>query len=237
MPEVIHWYKQRIQPERSPTPMPVKRVYFYLAVSVFVVAIGVGLSVFTERPAGIQVQVKGPTTAVVRPDAPQIGGGFTLTDHQGRTVTDVDYRGKHLLVFFGYTYCPDVCPTNLSSISEALDLLGDDAKQVQPVFVSVDPARDTPEQMKMYVEHFHPSLVGLTGTPAQIKAVSTAYKIYATKTEQDPSDPEAYLMDHTSLTYLMGPDGIYRTFIRHGATPEAIAIKIKDHLAGKVAAN
>ena len=213
--------------------MPVRRVYFYLAVSVIVVAIGVGLSVFTDRPQGVQVTVKGPRPATTS-DGPKIGGAFALTNHKGQAVTDADFRGRHMLIFFGYTYCPDICPTNLTNISEALDLLGDDAKKIQPVFVTVDPKRDTPEQMKMYVDHFHPSMVGLTGTESQIKSVSTAYKIYSAKTEEDPTDPEAYLMDHTSLTYLMGPDGSYRTFLRHGMTPEAMVIKIKDHLGSAV---
>lgn len=209
--------------------MPMKRVYFYLAVSIFVMGIGIGIGMFVHQPQGVQVQFKGPTK-IGSIGTPAIGGAFSLTNHKGQTVSDRDFRGRHLLVFFGYTYCPDICPTNLTNISDALDLLGDKAKNVQPIFVTVDPQRDTPEQLNMYVEHFHSSLVGLTGTAAQIKSISRAYKIYSAKAAQNLEDPELYLMDHTSLTYLMGPDGTYRTFIRHGATPEAIATKIKGYI-------
>ena len=135
---------------------------------------------------------------------PLIGGSFSLTDHNGRTVTDTDLQGRHLLIFFGYTYCPDICPTNLSTMTTALEMLGARAQQIQPAFVTIDPQRDTPEQLKMYVSHFHPKLLGLTGTPAQVKQVAQVYRIHAAKVDEDPQDSENYLMDHTSLTYLMG---------------------------------
>jgi len=161
---------------------------------------------------------------------PAIGGAFTLTDHTGKEVKDTDFHGKYTILFFGYTYCPDVCPTTLTTLSEALDLLGDEAKKIQPIFVTVDPERDRPEDLKSYLEHFHPSFVGLTGTRPQIDQVKKIYRIYAAKAQENKEDPEDYLMDHSAVSYLMRPNGKFETFFSHGMTAEAIAIKIKDHL-------
>jgi protein SCO1/2 len=112
---------------------------------------------------------------------PAVGGPFALVDSEGRAVTDADFRGRFMLVYFGFTYCPDVCPTSLTYIAQALDRLGPDADKVVPVFITVDPERDTPEQLKEYVRHFHPKLVGLTGTPEQIAAAAKAYRVYFAK--------------------------------------------------------
>lgn len=152
----------------------------------------------------------------------KIGGPFTLTDHHGNTVTDKDFRGKYMAVFFGYTYCPDVCPTNLSTIASALDMLPPEkAKQIVPIFISVDTHRDTPEVLADYVPLFHEQIVGLTGTPEQIKDVARLYKAYYAKSEI--KDADNYLIDHSAITYLMGPDGNYLTIFRHGIAPEAMA--------------
>ena len=137
---------------------------------------------------------------------PSVGGPFTLVNDNGKTVSSSDFRGKYMLVYFGYTYCPDVCPTTLNSIAQAMDRLGAKAKQVQPIFISVDPQRDTPTVMKQYVSAFSPSLIGLTGTPAQIAAVAKEYKVYYAKHVTGPG-PNDYSMDHSSVIYLMGPDG------------------------------
>lgn len=133
------------------------------------------------------------------------GGPFTLTDHNGKTVTEKNYGGTYKLIYFGFTFCPAICPTELAKITSALNTLGEDSKKIQPLFITVDPERDTVEKMKSYVGLFHPSLVGLTGTPEQIKATTKAYKIYAAKV-QDPSLSE-YTMDHSSFVYLIAPDG------------------------------
>lgn len=142
-----------------------------------------------------------------------VGGPFTMTDQNGRRVTEKDFLGKHMLVFFGYTYCPDICPTELQVMMAALDQLGPDAEKVQPVFVSIDPARDTPEVMKAYVENFGSRLIGLTGSPEEVAAMAKAYRAYYAKSG-DTSSPDAYLMDHSSIIYLMGTDG---RFVKHFA--------------------
>jgi protein SCO1/2 len=140
-----------------------------------------------------------------------VGGPFTLTNQDGMKVTEKNYLGKHMLVFFGYTYCPDVCPTELQVMMAALDSLGTEAEKIQPVFVSVDPERDTPEVLKSYVENFGPRLIGLTGTPEEIAAVAKSYRVYYAKAANQTS-PDSYLMDHSSIIYLMGPDG---RFVKH----------------------
>ncbi len=150
-----------------------------------------------------------------------IGGPFTLMDQHGRTVTDRDFRGSWLLVYFGFTYCPDVCPTSLARNGDAVTLLGDKGKQVLPVLISVDPERDTPEKLKDYVVSFHPRAVGLTGTPEQIAAVAREYRVYYAKARQDAG--QDYLVDHSSITYLIGPDGRFVKFFRHEASPEEMA--------------
>ena len=140
-----------------------------------------------------------------------IGGPFSLTDQSGRKVTEKDFLGKYMLVFFGYTYCPDVCPTELQVMSAALDSLGARADDIQPVFITVDPQRDTPEVMKQYVANFHPRLLGLTGSPEEIAQVAKAYRVYYSKVDNN-SGPDAYLMDHSSIIYMMDRQG---KFLRH----------------------
>ena len=136
--------------------------------------------------------------------ASAIGGPFSLIDQDGRTVTDNDLRGRPFLVFFGFTQCPDVCPTALFEISEVLGKLGPDAQRVSALFVTVDPERDTPAQMKDYLSSFNPRLVGLTGDPAAIAAVAKEYRVYVKKVPLDNGD---YTMDHTALVYLMDKYG------------------------------
>jgi protein SCO1/2 len=133
-----------------------------------------------------------------------IGGPFRLTDQNGRTVTDADFKGKPFLVFFGFTHCPDVCPTALFDMSEAFRRLGPDAEKMSALFISVDPERDTPEKLKDYLQSFHPRISALTGTQAEIDAVTKTYKAYAKKV---PLDGGEYTMDHTAIVYLMDRDG------------------------------
>jgi protein SCO1 len=160
-----------------------------------------------------------------------IGGPFTLTDQDGNRVTEAMLEGHLNVVYFGYTYCPDVCPTTLQDITTALDLMGEDAKEVRPILITVDPERDTTAVLKDYVAWFHPSLIGLTGTPEEIEAVKAAYKVYAAKAPQEDDETgDNYLMDHSSVIYVMGPDGAYLTHIGYGTTPEAIAATLKDLL-------
>jgi len=139
----------------------------------------------------------------------RIGGPFTLVDQDGKTVTDQSYPGRYRLIYFGYTFCPDACPTGLTTLSQGLQdfsaVAPYRAAKVQPIFITVDPERDTPAVMKAYVAAFHPRLVGLTGTPAQIAAVAKEYAVVYSK-RQEPG-ATGYLMDHSSIALLFGPDG------------------------------
>ncbi|CAA7618185.1 conserved hypothetical protein [Magnetospirillum sp. LM-5] len=158
-----------------------------------------------------------------------IGGAFTLVDHQGRTVTDQDFRGRWLLIYFGYTFCPDVCPTSLTLMTSALDRLDEVQRaKVTPVFVTVDPVRDTPEVMAGYVSAFTADMVGMTGSEEQVAAAMKAFKVYAAKVKSD--DPTAYTVDHSSILYLIGPDGRFVQHFPHGVGVEDIAAGLKKHL-------
>jgi cytochrome oxidase Cu insertion factor (SCO1/SenC/PrrC family) len=158
-----------------------------------------------------------------------VGGPFTLTDHTGKTRSDTDFRGKFLLVYFGYTYCPDICPTDLAQISQAIDKLGAAGDDVQPLFISIDPERDTPSVLAQYVAMFHPRLIGLTGAPEQVRAVADSYKVYYAK--YFPPDGSVYLIDHSGFTYLMGPSGEYLGFFPPGTPSDRMVEIIRQHLA------
>ena len=157
-----------------------------------------------------------------------IGGPFELTSHDGKRIRDAKYRGKLMLVYFGFTYCPDICPAGLQVISAALDKIGAQSNKVAPLFITVDPERDTPEQLKSYVSSFHPSLIGLTGSAEDISAAAKAYRVYYRKA-QDPSLSE-YTMDHTSFIYLMDGKGEFVTHFPHAVTPDKLAARLKTEL-------
>jgi protein SCO1 len=135
-----------------------------------------------------------------------VGGPFTLTAPDATTVTDETYRGKWLLVFFGYTSCPDICPTTLYEIAAAIEELGPDAAKLQPIFITVDPERDTPDVMGEYTGAFHPRIVGLTGSPQQIAAVVREYGAYGAR-HKTGAGPEDYVVDHSTYIYIMSPQG------------------------------
>ena len=156
---------------------------------------------------------------------PAVGGPFTLVSGDGHTVTDRDFRGKYLLVYFGYTYCPDVCPTTLNAVAGALDKLGGTADRLQPLFITIDPRRDTPAVVKQYAAAFSPRLLGLTGTPAQIATVAKEYHVYYAEHRTGPG-PNDYSMDHSSILYLMGPDGRFIAPIRADGTSAEMAAEI-----------
>jgi protein SCO1/2 len=158
-----------------------------------------------------------------------VGGPFALTDDHGNAVTDQTYRGRWMLVYFGYTFCPDVCPTELQTIAGALDKLGPNAKSVVPLFITVDPERDTPQALANYVKLFDDRLIGLTGTPEQISTVARAYRVYYAKVT--PKDSTTYLMDHSSFVYLVGPDGKLRALFRPGESVQELADGIRVHMA------
>ncbi len=161
------------------------------------------------------------------------GGPFSLTDHNRQVRTDRDFRGKYLLIFFGYTYCPDICPLDMSIIAQSMDILGDAATGVQPLFITVDPKRDRPALLKEFVETFDPRILALTGTEQQIRAVSKSFRVHRSKVITDKLAPEDYLVNHSSLTFLMGPMGEFITLFPHNTAPEKIARVVKEKLVGK----
>ncbi len=151
-----------------------------------------------------------------------IGGPFTLTDHRGKRVTEKDFEGGFTLVYFGYTFCPDICPAELQVISAALDQLGKRAKNVTPLFITLDPERDDVKQMASYVSNFHERLIGLTGSLEDIRAAAKTYRVYFAKVE-DQSSGDYYLLDHSSAVYLMGPKGEYLAHFSYGAGVDKMA--------------
>ena len=160
-----------------------------------------------------------------------IGGSFVLTDSSGKQVTDKDFLGKPMLVYFGYSYCPDVCPFTLQLMASALDKLGPDKDRIQPVFISVDPERDTPQTLAQYVRTpgFPDHLTGLTGTPEQIADVAHKYSVYYKKAGKG----EGYLVDHTSAIFLMDTRGKYAAVFTHRSKVDDIAKCLRRHLDGK----
>ncbi|MFC7048123.1 SCO family protein [Emcibacter nanhaiensis] len=154
-----------------------------------------------------------------------IGGPFELVSQDGETVTEKDFAGKYMLIYFGYTFCPDVCPTELQAMSTALDQIpAKRLAKIAPLFITVDPERDTVAVMKQYVALFHDKLIGLTGTVEQINTIKKTYRVYAEKTESTAATD--YLVDHTSIIYLMDPRGDYLSHFSYGTTPEEMAEKL-----------
>jgi protein SCO1/2 len=156
---------------------------------------------------------------------PAIGGPFTLTDQNGRQVTEADFKGKPTLIYFGFTYCPDVCPTSLLLMQTAIEQLGKDAeRRVNMVLITVDPERDTPAVLKDYVGNFGPTMIGLTGTPEQIAAAAKAFRVYYRKVESKDGAP--YLMDHSSIFYLLDRRGQFVRHFTHQSRAEDIAAAV-----------
>jgi len=157
-----------------------------------------------------------------------IGGPFTLIDTNGKQVTDADFRGRLMLIYFGYTYCPDVCPTALGVVGQTYDKLSpEEQKQVVPIFITVDPERDTVDQLSTYLGGFSPALVGLTGTPDQIQTVIKEFKVYARKAEGNSPN---YSVDHSSILFLMGRDGKFVAHFTPESSVQSIADGIRKHL-------
>jgi protein SCO1/2 len=168
-----------------------------------------------------------------RAEAASIGGAFSLVDQYGVARTDADFRGQLVLLYFGYTYCPDLCPTTLLKIAAAVDKVAAEApsaaERVVPVLITVDPQRDTPEVLREYSAHFHPRLVALGGTPDAVAEVERAYGVFAAPVLTGDSAP--YLVDHTSFIYLLGPDGRYREHFEADVTTEELVDALRRHLA------
>ncbi len=168
-----------------------------------------------------------PQAGAIAPSAAAIGGPFRLVDQDGRTVTDGDLKGEPTLVFFGFTHCPDVCPTTLMELSDVLDKLGGDAARVHALFITVDPERDTPAELKDYLSSFNPHLTGLTGDPAAVTGVAKSYRVYVKKVPLDNGD---YTMDHTALVYLMDKNGRFVTPFNLKRRPEDAAADLRRYL-------
>jgi protein SCO1/2 len=165
------------------------------------------------------------------PQGIALGGPFSLQDHNGQRVTEGAFAGRLGLIYFGFTYCPDVCPTELGLMASALDLLGPDASRVLPVLITIDPARDTAAALADYVSRFHPALIGLTGTEEEIATAARAFRVYYRKIQ--PPGASDYLMDHSSFIYLVGPDGKVRQLFRPNTPPETIAAALRGQIRAR----
>ena len=180
-----------------------------------------------------------PAVAAEQPSAAQImddlmygrgsvGGPFTLTDQNGRQRSDTEFRGKLMIVYFGYTFCPDVCPTDLMAITQALDALGPAAEGIQPVFITIDPERDS-KVLADYISAFHHSMIGLTGSPDEIRTIANAFKAFYVKVPDERTGD--YLIDHTGVVYLMGRSGEYLGFMPPQTNPDRLTEVLRKYLA------
>ncbi len=201
--------------------MPVSTKTYALAAISLVAVVLVTLYAVTQR-AGSDRFASCRTGRIAGTAA--IGGPFTLTDENGRSVTDADVLTKPSLIYFGYTFCPDICPTDTARNAEAIDALEEQGYEVTPVFITVDPARDTPEVLKEWTDYVHPRMIGLTGTDEQIAAAAKAYRTYY-KAPEDPED-EYYLVDHMTQTYLMLPDVGFVEFFQRELEAEDLANRV-----------
>ncbi|WP_102106645.1 SCO family protein [Oceaniglobus roseus] len=202
------------------------KIYAVAAVAVLAAMLGgLGAYIYAGRDGDVFADCRESSVAG---GTASIGGPFTLVSETGETVTDKDVITRPSLIYFGYTFCPDVCPLDAARNAEAVDLLAERGFDVQPVFITIDPARDTPEVLTEFTDYLHPQMLGLTGSPEQVKAASQAYKTYYAKREGD--DPDYYLMDHSVFTYLVLPDRGFVEFFRgapsaagDGVTAEQVA--------------
>lgn len=196
------------------------RIYAIVSALVALVFLG-GLWVVTGGQDSGDKYAQCRKTAVA--GGAQIGGAFTLVDENGATVTDRDVIDQPSLVYFGYTFCPDVCPLDNARNAEAVEILESRGDIVKPVFISIDPQRDTPEILRDFTDNLHPRMVGLTGTPEQLKAASQTYRTYFKKQEPEEGNEQFYLVDHSTFTYLVFPDEGFIEFFKRDTTPEALA--------------
>ncbi len=158
-----------------------------------------------------------------------IGGDFSLVNGSGKQVQASDFRGRYMLVYFGFTHCPDICPTTLLVMKNAIDALGEKKKSIAPIFISLDPERDTPEAVGKYVTNFGDTLVGLTGSAQQIKEAANAYRVYYSRVEQQDSAAD-YLIDHSGFMYLMDTRGKYIAHFSHGISESELTNKLKQFM-------
>lgn len=199
---------------------PVARAVLVFGLGLSVLLLGMAAWLYTKGSPNFTAQV-GTVTSTGTAD---IGGPFTLIDQAGEPRSDQDFRGSFMLIYFGYTFCPDFCPSSLSVMTRALDQLAEQdpevAASVVPILISIDPERDTVEALAAYAPHFHDRLVALTGSPEAIADAAKGYRVYYAKADSD--DASEYLVDHSTFTYLMDRDGRYVTHFAHNASPEDI---------------
>lgn len=191
-----------------------RRSFGALVVSIAVI----GLGACADKPSFRNTDITGA----------EFAREFALTDHNGQARTLADFKGKAVVVFFGFTQCPDVCPTTLAEMTEALKLLGEDGKRMQVLFITIDPERDTPELLKKYVPAFHPSFLGLTGSAEAIAKVAKEFKVFYQKSPG--KTPGSYTMDHTANSYVFDPQGRVRLVVKHGLGAEPLVQDLKQLL-------
>jgi len=182
------------------------------------------------RPLFLVLLLALSTATQAEDELPPINGRFMLMDHYGEMVTDRDFDSRYQLIYFGYTFCPDVCPSALMVITQALKLLGNDAARIQPLFISVDPERDTPQVLREYVSYFHPSIVGLTGSPELLARTAANFRVSYEKVEVPGMPPDQYQMDHSAGVFLLAPNGRLLVKFAHGILAKDMAARIKDFL-------
>ncbi|WP_406647219.1 SCO family protein [Aliisedimentitalea scapharcae] len=198
------------------------RMYAYIAAAAVVSAVG-GTWVATQMMGGDKDQFAQCRSSQIAGGTATIGGPFELVNARGETVTDADVITEPSLVYFGYTFCPDVCPMDTARNADTVDVLAERGQSITPVFISIDPERDTPEVVGDFAENLHEKMIGLTGSQEQVKAASKTYKTYFKKQE---GDPEYYLVDHSTFSYLVLPEQGFVEFFRRDETAEQMADKI-----------
>lgn len=200
-----------------------QRISLLLLMVFMMIAGFVAFIAFTDKP--VTNPFKKPKAEV---GEAAIGGPFTLINPEGKTVKDEDFRGKYMLVYFGFTSCPDICPADLLNISSVLKALGSDADKLSAIFITVDPERDTEEQLKTYMENFDPRIIALTGSEEAIAEAAKSYRVFYQKVGE--VEGMGYMMDHTAITYLMDKEGHYLTHFTNGTASGEITAKIRPYL-------
>ena len=204
-----------------------RRIRFSLWILVAAAVLALGGAYFVRT-----IGVREPPPPVTVGEA-AIRSEFSLIDHNGNRVTEADFLGRWQLVFFGFTHCPDVCPTTLAYMASVLDRFGGEVERVAPIFITVDPSRDTPQVMAEYVQAFHPKLVGLTGSEAEVAAAAKSFRVYYERMEEETA-PDGYLMAHAGHIYLMTPEGRFEDVFREGEqSAEEMAADVLARMNGK----
>lgn len=208
---------------QSPNSSRAGRFAIVVMLCLFVASAG-----YTGLKVAAGLAARGNSAAAANVGKP--GGAFSLVDHTNQTVNDQAFRGRFMLVAFGYTFCPDVCPTTLATLTETLDRLDTAAARVAPLFITIDPARDTPAVLRDFIANFHPAIRGLSGSAEQVKTAARAFKVYFAKADASGSDTD-YAMEHSTLLYLLGRDGEFLQSFPHFTPPGDIAAAIRARLA------